>query len=122
MLLLGAPRSALVSVVLFSVVAVGNYGQLPLFFSLPGEFLTGFSAAAGIAFVTSVTNFGGFAGPYTVGLIHQKTGSFYPGLICAGVSFLIAASLAFVLPKRGTGQSLAAANCEAGRNAVLEES
>ena len=58
------------------------------------------SAAAGIALVTSVTNFGGFVGPYTVGLIRQKTGSFYVGLICAGISFLVSASLAFALPKR----------------------
>ncbi len=99
-LLLGVPRSPLFSVVLFSTVAVGNYSFLPIFFSLPGEFLTGSSAAAGIALVTSVTNLGGFAGPFTVGLIRQRTGSFYPGLICAGIFFLVSASLAFVLPKR----------------------
>ena len=100
LLLLGAPHSALFSLVLFSAVAIGAYSSLPVFFSLPGEFLTGFSAAAGIALVTSVANFGGFVGPYTVGLIRQKTGSFYSGLICAGVSFLVSASLALVLPKR----------------------
>jgi MFS transporter, ACS family, tartrate transporter len=99
-LLLGGPRSPFFSVVLFSAVAVGAYSFLPIFFSLPGEFLTGSSAAAGIALVTSVTNFGGFVGPYTVGLIRQKTGSFYRGLICAGVSFLVSASLAVILPKR----------------------
>jgi MFS transporter, ACS family, tartrate transporter len=98
-LLLGVPRSPLFSVVLFSAVAVGAYSFLPIFFSLPGEFLTGSSAAAGIALVTSVANFGGFVGPYTVGLIRQKTGSFYVGLICAGVSFLISACLSLLLPK-----------------------
>jgi hypothetical protein len=35
-----------------------------------------------------------------VGLIRQKTGSFYGGLICAGVFFLISASLSLLLPKR----------------------
>jgi len=99
-LLLGWPRSPFFSVVLFSAVAVGAYSFLPIFFSLPGEFLTGSSAAAGIALVTSVTNFGGFVGPYTVGLIRQKTGSFYLGLTCAGVSFLVSATLAFAVPKR----------------------
>ncbi len=100
MLLLGVPRSPLLSVVLFSAVAIAAYSSLPVFFSLPGEFLTGFSAAAGIALVTSVANFGGFVGPYTVGLIRHRTGSSYYGLICAGVFFLISASLASVLPKR----------------------
>ncbi len=127
LLLLGARQSALFSLILFSAVAVGAYSFLPVFFSLPGEFLTGFSAAAGIALVTSVANFGGFVGPYTVGLIHQKTGSFYSGLICAGVFFLLSASLAFVLPKRAlsaSGESPRAAHTDLETNpkALLEES
>jgi MFS family permease len=125
MLLLGAPRSALVSLVLFSAVAVGAYGFLPIFFSLPGEFLTGFSAAAGIVLVTSVANLGGFVGPYTVGLVHQKTGSLYSGLICAGVSFVVSASLAFVLPNRALSaadERLRAAEVETSPKALVEES
>jgi MFS family permease len=102
MLLLGRPHSPFLSLVLFSAVAIGAYSFLPIFFSVPSEFLSGFSAAAGIALVTSVANLGGFVGPYTVGLIRQKTGSFYGGLICAGVSFLISASLSLLLPKRPT--------------------
>ena len=100
LLLLGAPHSAFFSVVLFSAVAIGAYSFLPVFFSVPGEFLTGFSAAAGIALVTSVANLGGFVGPYTVGILRQKTGNLYYGLICAGVFFLVSACLALVLPKR----------------------
>jgi len=99
MLLLGTPRSPLASVVLFSAVAVGAYSALPVFFSLPSEFLAGFSAAAGIALVTSVANLGGFVGPYMVGLIRQKTGNLYAGLICAGIFYLLSASLAIALPK-----------------------
>jgi MFS family permease len=100
LLLLGAPRSPFLSVVLFSAVAIGAYSFLPVFFSVPSEFLSGFSAAAGIALVTSVANLGGFVGPYTVGIVRQKTGNVYTGLICAGVFFLIAASLALALPRR----------------------
>jgi ACS family tartrate transporter-like MFS transporter len=99
MLLLGAPHSAFFSVVLFSAVAMGAYSFLPVFFSTPGQFLTGFSAAAGIALVTSVSNLGGFAGPYTVGVIRQRTGNSHYGLICAGIFFLISAGLALVLRK-----------------------
>ena len=120
LLLLGVPHSALFSLVLFSAVAVGAYSSLPVFFSLPGEFLTGFSAAAGIALVTSVANLGGFAGPYTVGLIRQRTGTFYAGLICAGISFLVSASLALLLPKRAL--SAAAADAETSPKALQEES
>jgi nitrate/nitrite transporter NarK len=99
-LLLAVSHSAWFSLALFSAVAVGAYSFLPVFFSLPGEFLTGFSAAAGIALVTSVANLGGFAGPYTFGLIRQRTSGSNYGLICAGVFFLISATLAMALPKR----------------------
>jgi sugar phosphate permease len=126
LLLLGVPRSALFSLALFSAVAVGAYSFLPIFFSLPGEFLTGFSAAAGIALMTSVANLGGLVGPYTVGLIRQKTGSFYSGLICAGAFFLVSASLAFFLPKRApsaTGEpSGASPDLERSPKALLEKS
>jgi MFS family permease len=100
LLLLGAPRSPLFSILIFSVVAIGAYSFLPLFFSVPGAFLTGFSAAAGIALVTSVANFGGFVGPYTLGLLREKTGSSYSGLIWAGIFYLLSATLALILPKR----------------------
>jgi ACS family tartrate transporter-like MFS transporter len=125
LLLLGVPRSALFSLVLFSAVAVGAYSFLPIFFSLPGEFLTGLSAAAGIALVTSVSNFGGFVGPYTVGLIRQQTGSFCSGLICAGVFFLVSASLALLLPKgarSAAGEPLGATDVETSPKTLLEES
>ena len=104
-LLLGAPRSPFFSVVLFSVVAMGAYSFIPVLMTMPGEFLTGFPAAAGIALMTSVTNFGGFVGPYTVGVIRQKTGNVYYGLICAGVFFLLSASLTLALPKRALPSS-----------------
>jgi ACS family tartrate transporter-like MFS transporter len=120
LLLLGVPHSPLFTVVLFSVVAVGAYSFLPVYFSLPGEFLTGVSAAAGIALVTSVANLGGFAGPYTVGLIRQRTGSFYGGLICAGISFLVSTSLALLLPRRTL--SAGAADAEIILKALPEES
>ena len=69
LLALAASPTLFFSIVLFSVVAIGSYSFLPVFFSAPGEFLSGFPAAAGIALVTSVANLGGFVGPYVVGSI-----------------------------------------------------
>ena len=100
MLLLGASRSPMSSVVLLSVVAMGAYSFLPVFMAMPAEFLTGSSAAVGIALVVSVSNFGGFVGPYIVGLIRQRTGGSYYGLICAGIFFLVSAAMALALPQR----------------------
>ena len=99
LLLLQAGPSPLLSLILFSVVAIGSYSFLPVFFSVPGEFLSGFPAAAGIALVTSVANLGGFVGPYVVGSIQGTTGNPSTGLAAAGLSFLMSAILALTLPR-----------------------
>jgi ACS family tartrate transporter-like MFS transporter len=99
LMLLGTTHSPFFSIALLSCVGLGVYSFLPVFFALPSEFLIGFSAASGIALITSVANLGGFAGPYTVGFIRQSIGSLYLGLACAGISLLLAGILALMLPK-----------------------
>jgi ACS family tartrate transporter-like MFS transporter len=97
--LLGTTRSPLYSVILLSFLAAGVYSFYGPFWALPSEFLTGFSAAAGIAFINSVGNLGGFAGPYMIGAIAARTGNLYAGLAIAGVSLFISATLVLVLPR-----------------------
>jgi ACS family tartrate transporter-like MFS transporter len=97
---LGITRSAFLCIGLLSFVVVGLYSLLGPLWALPSEFLTGFSAASGIALVTSVGILGGFVGPYAVGLVRQRTGSLYGGLALAGVSVLVSATLVLLLPTR----------------------
>jgi ACS family tartrate transporter-like MFS transporter len=85
--------SVFFSVPLWCLVASGIYSFWGPFWSLPGEFLTGFSAAAGIALINCFGNLGGFVGPYALGAISRKTGSFHGGLVVAGVSLFISAML-----------------------------
>jgi len=106
--LLGTTRSPVCSVILLSFVAVGVYSFYGPFWALPSEFLTGFSAAAGIALINSVGNLGGFAGPYMIGAIAMRTGNLYAGLAIAGVSLFISATLVLLLPM----------NARAGRTLV----
>lgn len=63
---------ALVAFCLFSTTAV--------FWTLPGRFLTGASAAAGIALINSVGNLGGYLGPFGIGLLKEYTGNMASGL------------------------------------------
>jgi hypothetical protein len=70
---------------------------------LPSQFLTGYSAAAGIALINSVGNLGGFAGPYMIGAIATRTGSLYAGLAIAGVVLFISATLVLLLPRTARG-------------------
>ena len=97
---LGATHSVFLTILLLSFAALGIYSVYGPFYSLPGDFLTGFAAASGIALVSSLANLGGFAGPYATGWISQKTGSLYGGLTVAGVSLFASATLMLLLPRR----------------------
>ncbi len=99
LLLLGTTSSPFFSILLLSFVALGIYSFYGPFFSLPSEFLTGFSAASGIALINSVGSLGGFVGPYAIGAINGRTGSLYGGLAAVGVSLFLSATLILLLPK-----------------------
>jgi sugar phosphate permease len=100
---LGATHSVYVTILILSVAALGIYSVYGPFYSLPGDFLTGFAAASGIALVSSLANLGGFAGPYATGWISQKTGTLYGGLAVAGVSLFASATLMLLLPRKPRG-------------------
>lgn len=97
-------RSPVAVVVLFSLVGFGTYGFFAPFYASPSEFLGGASAAAGIALIASISNLGGFAGPYAVGLISRQTGNLYGGFGVAGGALLVSALLFLVLPLQGDGK------------------
>ena len=111
LLLLGAvnTNSAFLSVVLWCFVASGVYCLLGPFWSLPNEFLTGFSAAAGIALINSFGNLGGFVGAYAVGAISKKTGNLHAGLVFAAISLFVSAMFILGLRKRIVPETGAAA-------------
>jgi ACS family tartrate transporter-like MFS transporter len=91
--------SPAVTVILLSCLAIGFCSSLSPFWALPSEFLTGFSAASGIALINATGNLGGFAGTAVVGFIGQKTGSLRGGLAFAGICMLVSAALVLLLPK-----------------------
>ena len=98
--LLGATRSPFYSVILLTFLAIGVYSCCAPFWALPCEFLTGFSAAAGIALINSIGNLSQLAGPYMIGAIAMKTGSPYVGLAIAGIPLFMAATLVLLLPRK----------------------
>jgi MFS transporter, ACS family, tartrate transporter len=100
LLSVGATRSAWLSLALLCFGAAGVYSFYAPFYSLPCEFLTGFSAASGIAFISSVAHLGSFVGPYAMGAINKRTGSFRGGLVLAGSSLFASAMLMLALRQR----------------------
>ena len=74
-----------------SIAAMGFYGSKGPFFAMPPMFLSGPALAAGIAWINSLGNLGGFFGPSYVGLMKDLTGSYAGGLYGLALLCLIAA-------------------------------
>jgi ACS family tartrate transporter-like MFS transporter len=66
----------------------GMLSMLAPFWSLPTSFLSGAAAAAGIAFINSVGNLGGFVGPSVIGQIQERTRTF-SGAFLVPAGFLV---------------------------------
>jgi sugar phosphate permease len=94
-------RSIVLEVTMFCVAGAGMYGFLGGFWALPTSFLTGTAAAASIGLINSLGNLGGFAGPYIVGYLSNKTGSFRGGLMALSVSAVLAAGMILSLRESG---------------------
>ena len=60
---------------------------------MSSESLAGTGAAAGIALINSVGNLGGFLGPYLIGWIRMRTGSFTLALIALAMFPLLGAAI-----------------------------
>jgi ACS family tartrate transporter-like MFS transporter len=89
-------KSPIPAMIALTVAAVGDYGTRGPFWALPGKFLTGGAAAAGIALINAMGAVGGFIGPFAVGYLKDASGNFESGLfLLAGI--LMAGSLLTLL-------------------------
>jgi nitrate/nitrite transporter NarK len=107
----GATSSVAVCVALWCVVAAGLDSYLGPFWTFPGEFLSGRSAACGFAFINSVGNLGAYFGLSAIGSIATKTGSFSGGFRVVSAALVGAATLILALklhrrPTRVSGNAL----------------
>jgi D-galactonate transporter len=87
-LYLDSPFAVMVAV---TITAIGIFGALPVFWSLPNAFLVGASAAGGIALINSLGNLAGFGAPFITGWLTDLTGSQRAGLWVVGVVMMLAA-------------------------------
>jgi ACS family tartrate transporter-like MFS transporter len=94
-----------------SIAAMGFYGSKGPFFAMPPMFLSGAGLAAGIAWINSIGNLGGFFGPWYVGAMKDWTGSYAGGLYGLALLGLIAAivcALFLHIPNRLPAQAVGA--------------
>jgi ACS family tartrate transporter-like MFS transporter len=75
------------------VVNAGVSAAKPPLWAMPGAFLSGAGAAAGIAMINSIGNLGGFVGPYAIGRLQSATGGYAAGLYAVGATLGVSAML-----------------------------
>lgn len=85
------------TVACITVTACAIFSALPNFWALPGRFLSGAAAAAGIALINTIGNVAGFAAPYVTGAVKDYTGLYQAPMIIVGAFMLLSAVLAFLV-------------------------
>ena len=88
--LLHSPLGILIAL---TAAACGIYAALAVFWTLPTSFLGGTAAAGGIALINSISNTGGFFGPFLMGWLKQHTGGYSAGLAVLAAGLVGAAIL-----------------------------
>jgi cyanate permease len=72
---------------------------LPAFWAMPTEILSESAAAAGVGMINAVGSVAGFAGPYLIGYLHSRTGSFSYGWALMMISALAGGTLILRAPR-----------------------
>ncbi|MHC2088680.1 MFS transporter [Methylobacterium sp. CM6244] len=105
------PWSPVLAMLALAVAIVGTMSAIPVFWQIPGRFLAGSAAAAGIALINSVANLAGFGAPALMGYLREHTGSASAGLwlVAAFELATIVLILAFVPPSTPALERRAAA-------------
>lgn len=73
--------------------------MLPVFWTLPPQFMVGLAAAGGIAVINSVGNLGGFVGPSIMGYLIDRTGNYPGGFVFDAIMLCVSATTVAILTK-----------------------
>jgi MFS transporter, ACS family, tartrate transporter len=86
------------SLVALSIAMLGLASMFGPFWAFATSTLSGVGAAAAIALINAIGNTGGFAGPYLVGYLRDRTESFTWGLVIVGAVLALVPLLVTALP------------------------
>ncbi|WP_235035435.1 MFS transporter [Roseomonas sp. 18066] len=112
-LLIAASNDGLVlKLIGLALASYGIFAALPIFWSLPTAMLSGVAAAAGIAWINSVGNLGGYFGPQVFGIIKDRTGGDYYGLLFMAALPIMSIVLVMILDRKPLAARPAAAPAE----------
>ena len=86
-----------VTTLLLTIMAAGHYPTLGIFWTVPQDYLSKETTAAGLATISCLGQLGGLLAPSVLGVLHTKTGDFTTGhyvvatLVVVGALLVVAA-------------------------------
>jgi ACS family tartrate transporter-like MFS transporter len=109
LILAGGAASVIAVIAALSLVNIGISAAKPPLWAMPTMFLSGSAAAVGIATINSIGNLGGFAGPWVIGWIRDRTGSFTGGLVFVAALLVVSAVVTLLVAWSGRRAAIARA-------------
>jgi MFS transporter, ACS family, tartrate transporter len=83
----------------FSVAFAGIVAAYPPIWGIPAQVFSTTGAAASIGLISSLGNLGGFAGPYAIGWLSDRTGSYNAGLWFVAVILVLGGLVVMLIRK-----------------------
>jgi ACS family tartrate transporter-like MFS transporter len=99
-------HSTLGVLIALTLAAAGIHAALSVFWTLPTSYLGGTAAAGGIALINSISNTGGFFGPYIMGWLKGHTGGYSAGLGVLAGALMLAAVLVVTIGRMVTNATI----------------
>lgn len=96
----GATQTTVGVIFALIIVNVGVSAAKAPLWAMPTMFLSGASAAAGIALINSIGNLGGFVGPFVIGWLKSKRGGYAGGLYVVGATLAVSAVVTILLSRQ----------------------
>jgi ACS family tartrate transporter-like MFS transporter len=93
----GLTVAPIVAIPAYAIIFIAFNATGGPIWTLPSSFLTGKSAAAGIATANTIGIIGGFVGPYWMGIAKDLTGNYQSGLLTLAIPSLTGAAIVLVM-------------------------
>ncbi|MBT2792983.1 MFS transporter [Paraburkholderia strydomiana] len=87
------------SIVFLTIATCAILGLMPIYWTFPGQILSGTAAAAGIALINSVGNLSGFTGSMITSVAKDLTGNINNGTYALGACLLVSCVLILSIPR-----------------------
>jgi ACS family tartrate transporter-like MFS transporter len=118
--LAGLHASTAVALGLFTLVGISVIALLSPFWAMPTELLSESGAAASVGMINCLGSLAGFLGPYALGYLHTRTGSFTPGLLVMVVAMMAGGILVLFVPAVARQRPQVTLVSPAGTNSIIQ--